>query len=429
MKAAHEILAKSLRTKPEVLEKLESEMQKKGFPPVLASIEQKNEQLITRTLEGLGVKSKTAGEVREALFEQVLIHEKELYKYIGVSPADFSASDKSLRQGSGQAGDAFEKIAQTARKMATEDKGYFLKKENAKEILRKRPPEQTMRYLGYNNVEEMLTHEDIGDLFSALRFTETNEWMHKTFDEAYRKFTPNDFEERKIELRVLGSQWKEIAEKYVAKKHHNVSHLKEFGIIFLNPIAETEGGKFLRDFALLLHYFHEIAFYSKLFRRYAEGPDFSTHFISALRGDVSEPETPRASEWLITQRYLWKENPEDPRLSTPHVNPESKHWRKAQEDIVAFGESKRESGLEFWNDLWAVGGWFDKKIGGREYISFELEDNAMGAASKSDGENQTFSYHQHEALWNKIFSEYVGGYDKLDQYILENMEKGKITLS
>ena len=35
---------------------------------------------------------------------------------------------------------------------------------------------------------------------------------------------------------------REKRKKYVAKKHHNVSHLKEFGIIFLNPIAQTEEG-------------------------------------------------------------------------------------------------------------------------------------------------------------------------------------------
>lgn len=414
-------LSEILNMSGERLDALEEKMKRAGLAAVLEKVEKENEELITRTLEDMGVKSPDAQDVREALFEKVRLHEKELYQYIGIAPRDFDPSNSP--------GKAFEKIAEAARMMAAESRGYFLKKEYAKEILRKRPPEQTMAYRGYSDIEEMLSREDIGDLFSALRFTETDEWMHRTFDEAYSAFTPDDFEERNIELRVLGPQWKEVAEKYVAKKHHNVSHLKEFGIIFLNPIAETGEGKFLRDFALLLHYFHEIAFYSKLFRRYAELPDFNKNFISLLRGDVAQAPETKTGEWLIIQRYLWKENPEDPRLFMPHVNPEARHWRKAQEDLVAFGLRRGESGLEFWNDLWAVGGWFDKKGGGREHVSFELEDNAMGVSSKSDGENKTFTYHQHEALWNRIFSEYVGGYDKLDQHILDNMEKGKILLN
>ncbi|MBI2577740.1 MAG: hypothetical protein HYV77_02755, partial [Candidatus Wildermuthbacteria bacterium] len=201
-----------------------------------------------------------------------------------------------------------------------------------------------------------------------------------------------------------------------------------FGIIFLNPIAQTEPGKFLRDFALLLHYFHEVAFYSKLFRRYAELDNFSQKFISLLRGDVLEKNSVKAGEWLIVQRYLWKVNSEDPRLFLPHVNPESIHWRKAQEDLVAFGKRNEQSGLEFWDQLWAAAGIFPSNEGQRELVSFEMEDNAMGVASRSDGGNEVFYYHQREALWNRIFAAYAGGYPELEKYIIENMEKGSIML-
>ena len=47
-------------------------------------------------------------------------------------------------------------------------------------------------------------------------------------------------------------------------------------------------GKFLRDFALLLHYFHEIEFYSKLFKKYSAEENFAEKFKSLLRGDVKE---------------------------------------------------------------------------------------------------------------------------------------------
>ena len=81
----------------------------------------------------------------------------------------------------------------------------------AKEILTKRPPENTIKYLGYSNAQAMLDREDVGEVFSALRFTEDDAWMHGTFEKYYSKFTAEDFEERDIELRVLSSGWEEIS--------------------------------------------------------------------------------------------------------------------------------------------------------------------------------------------------------------------------
>lgn len=403
-------LSEILNVPQEQLEELEAEMKKrvkKGL--VLETVQEENNRLIERAFEDLGKTPKTANEVREALFDQIEKHEKELYEHVGITPDNFD----------------FEKVAAAARAMTTETDGFFLKKDYAKEILKQRPPHSTIKYLGYSNVEAMLDVEDVGDVFSALRFTETDEWMHETFDVAYSKFTPEDFEYRAIELRVLGDQWKEIAEKYVAKKHHNVSHLKEFGIIFLNPIAETGQGKFLRDFALLLHYFHEISYYSKLFQKFAELPNFNEKFISLLRGDVPEKTTVQPGEWLIVQRYLWKVDPEDPRLFIPRVNPESMHWRKAEEDLVKFGSESKESGLEFWEKFWSVAGLFEGK-NGKELVSFDLEDVAMGAVARAEGKSNTFTYHQREALWNNLFASYVGGYEELEKMLIEHMQNGSI---
>ena len=413
-------LSKILEIPVENLEKLDQVMtEKTGTTGVIEKIAQENIELIEKALQEASVTEKSAESVHKGLFSQIKKHEQELYDYIGISPENFD----------------FEKIADLARTIATESKGFFLKKEFAENILRKRPPEATMNYLGYGSVEELLEKEEVEEVFSALRFTESNEWMHETFRQAYTNFSADDFEERPIKLKVLGNQWVEIAEKYVAKKHHNVSHLKEFGIIFLNPVAQTETGKLLRDFALLLHYFHEIAFYSKLFRRYKDLPNFNENFISLLRGDVPEiiktkkqknRETEKQVSWLIIQRYLWKDNPKDPRLFIPRVNPEAMHWEKAEQDLAVFGKKNPGIGLEFWNKLSSVAALFPNKNGEEEFVSFDLEDNAMGVASASDKKHERFFYHQREALWNKIFAGYVGGYEELEQHIIDNMDKQSI---
>jgi len=251
--------------------------------------------------------------------------------------------------------------------------------------------------------------------------------MHQTFEEVYSHFTPDDFEEREVEVRVLGPEWHDISEKFVAKKHHNLSHLKEFGVIFLNPINEDIPGKFLRDFALFLHYFHEISFYSKLFKKYASEDGFSDKLKSLLRGDVAEVYKTSPGEWLIVQRYLYKENPNDPRLYIPRVNPESIHWMRGERDLTLFRSEEARLDLSLWHDLDWIGGIFDH--GNEEVVSFDLEDNAMSLVSFMEGKNESFNYHQREAMWTKIFFAYVGGEEEAEKLLIENFDKGVIKFS
>ncbi len=398
-----------------LIEGLHREMSKRpGGEEVLKHVLDENNRIINSTLSILNSNLHSAGHVRSVLRKTVLRHEEELLDFLDIIEGQ----------------NEFEKAAGLARKIARVGTGYFLKKDLAAEILKKRPPENVLKYLGVQTVDEALAKHDVAEIFSALRFIETDEWMHQTFEVAYSAFTPSDFEERAIEVKVLGPEWREVAKKFVAKKHHNVSHLKEFGVIFLNPIRERIPGKFLRDFALLLHYFHEIEFYSKLFRRYAEQPDFAGKLKALLRGDVPEVYRSEPGEWLIVQRYLAKENPKDPRLFMPRVNPESLHWRRGERDLALFNAPEAKLNLNLWADLDWVGNVFEDgptAPSGGDVVSFDLEDNAMTLVSFMEGEEQQyFNYHQREAMWTKIFSEYVGGDDNMEKMLLENFDKGII---
>ncbi|KKU14210.1 MAG: hypothetical protein UX21_C0026G0003 [Microgenomates group bacterium GW2011_GWC2_45_8] len=407
-KTGAQYISKILGVSPDMLGALNAAMERiTGRQGVLDRIAQRNESKIEHALETLSVRPSDIASVRPALLQYIAHHEAELLKYMeGVSGKD-----------------EFEKAASLARDIAQETTGFFLKKEHIARILVKRPPAHLLEYLGYSRVEDLLAKENLVECFSALRFVEDDTWMHETFENAYSAFTPDDFEVRSVEIKVLGPQWLEIAKKFVAKKHHNVSHLKEFGVIFINPIKEGLGGKFLRDFALLLHYIHEIRFYSKLFERYAKSHAFMNHVKSALRGDVRDVKDTSEGEWLIVQRYLVKENPSDPRLFLPRVNPESMHWRRGEIDLTRFARKNHAVGLEFWGDL----DWVGSVLPAGDIASFDLEDNAMSLVSKNEGrEGEYFTYHQREALWTYLFSEYAGGEDEMERLIVENFEKGYI---
>ncbi len=396
-----------------MLEEMEATMiRKTGRLGVLERIVDENTRIVESTLKLLDSNDRSASHVKSILRQAILSHEFKVLDALKNVPGK---SD-------------FEKAAVLAKKLIKVPCGFFLKKEKAREILEKRPPQNLLKYLKATDIKEVLEKYDVTELFATLRFIETTEWMHETFEVAYSNFTPADFEKREIEIKVLSSVWVKIAEKFIAKKRHNVSHLKEFGVIFINPVKESFPGKFLRDFALLLHYCYEIKFYSKLFQHYEKAPDFAVHLKALLRGDVKEVHESEPGEWLIVQRYLTKENPNDPRLLLPRVNPESLHWLRGERDFSFFNadEKNEKLNLKIWNNMDWVGGVFKDEENKELVISFDLEDNAMSLISFMEGKNETFNYHQREAMWTRIFSGYVDGEDEVERLLIENFDKGII---
>ena len=61
--------------------------------------------------------------------------------------------------------------------------------------------------------------------------------------------------------------------------------------------------------------------------------NFSRLILSLIEENVKEIFTVENGDWLIVQRYLSKENPKDPRLFLPRVNPEALHWSRGERDF------------------------------------------------------------------------------------------------
>ena len=95
--------------------------------------------------------------------------------------------------------------------------------------------------------------------------------------------------------------------------------------------------------------------------------------------------------------------------------------------MVAFGKQHEDIDLEFWDQFWSVAEFIGMNQDTRTLISFDLEDIAMTLVSRTRGKSEHFVYHQREALWNRIFATYVGGYDKVEEYIIKGMENGLIS--
>ncbi len=417
-----EKIARILRTKPEVILNMENKMSiLTGKTKVIDKLIKENEYRINRTLSLLNCRSHKAENVSEDLITRLKRDDKTLYELFK-RPSGFTA-------------EGLKTLFNFALELANIRPLFVLKKDRAKEILRKNPPPNIIRILGYKDINELLKKEDLIEIFCALRFVETNEWMHKVFNRAYEKLNPEDFEKRKVRLRVLEGKWLDVAKKFVKKKYHNISHLKELGVIFVIPLKIDGSGETLRFFSLILHYLHEVDFYSKLFEKAAKAAlsnnkaSFGKSLISLLKGEVLEklPKTREGTNWMIIQQYLAKNNKNDPRLFIPHVNPEALHWKKAELDISHLGKRFADIDIEIWLELDWIGAYFKSQNDGEELISFDLVDNVMALVKNGKKENIKYLYHHQEALWNKIFEEYMGE-KNLEKLMVENFDKGFIDL-
>jgi len=412
---ATEKLAKILRTPKDLLLEVSEHLSVlTGKSGVMQDIVESNDAEILEALHALklspGVNAK---EMYGALIAKIEADDHTLYEL-------FRKPDYSKPE-------AYKTILGFARDISRVGEGLFLKHEKARELLAAQPPKNIMRALGYETVQELLSKEDLVEVYSALRFLEEAEWLNTVFFKQYDNVTPADFEMRPIEVRVLSPQWVEPAEKFMKKKHHNLSHLKELGVIFVIPWTLGHEGETMRMFSLLVHYMHEIEFYSKLFEKFSAAPEtFAEHFISSLRGDILETRPPNTNSWLIVQRYLAKDDENDWRLFWPHVNPEALHWRRAEEDLVRMGMRHNMPGIGFWHSLDWVGDYFGTDAGINALVSFDLVDNAMSLVKRKEATK--YLYHHQEALWNKIFESYFSK-QELSAMIFDQWEDYLIRLS
>ncbi len=426
MNTAYEKLAKILRTKPEVLLDLEQKMNAiSGKSGVIDKIISENDIIVERTLNELGIQpdQRTAENIYNILIGHLSNFDRYLYNFLGKPRIE------ELSRNGG-------KLCQVALKLNDPKNGFFIKKERGIKMLEKFPPDNILNFFGYTTVTELFKFQDFNSIFCSLRFAQSTEWMHKFFDEAYADLSASDFEEREVEMKVLEPQWLNVAEQFLQKKYHNVSHLKEFGIIFIIPLQLDSPGETLRLFTLLLHYLNEVPFYSKLFKKFSTEPDFTTKLKSLLRGDVPEEPTPQSGNLTlrIVQRYLAKDDENDFRLSEPHINPEAEHWFKAEQDLAKLqtlpeliqyqNQPDVIGNYGYWQGLDFVGDFFKNIKGSEQLVSFDLIDLVMSLVKKGEIK---YLYHQEEALWNKIFIEYLGR-DKINQLVEENIINGFIKL-
>jgi uncharacterized protein (TIGR00730 family) len=296
---------------------------------------------------------------------------------------------------------------------------FVIKHESAKSLLRQMPPKALMNKLGYDDIEKMFENEDFSELYTALRFSEGPDWLNK-YDELFETVTPADYEERDLKIVVMDhNKYVDLAEHFVQKKLHNVTHTKEMGVIVVVPMRDPKmRGLVLKTLPLLFHYMNEVKLYSTFFKLKSKQPHFGKTVVSTLVADPGDASQMVGNKihWRVIQRYLGKHKEDS--ISTiafePHVQPEDLHWRRAEDLLYQIDPE-----LEFWKDRDFVALMYDGFP-----VAFNLFDISFGYSNKETYENR-YAYHFRESLWNEIFVRYMG-FKNLAAQVLEQLDNSMI---
>jgi hypothetical protein len=311
-------------------------------------------------------------------------------------------------------------IVKAAENAPLPKSGWFLKEDKARAMLKRMPPLAIMDRLGYHLISQMLAKEDIYELFLALRFAEDPAWLND-FDRLYLDLKPTDFEDRAIKVKPFAaSKWGDIAEHFIQKKRHNITHSKEMGAIAVMPMVEKRmTGVTLKVLPLLCHYFNEVRLYSSYFKLMQTKKNFGAIVSDTLIADPSHVKLVEHGHihWRVIQRYFGKlKNEKHPEEFEPHVQPEDLHWRKAEEVLYEIDPE-----LKFWKDLDYVA---VLKGSTHDTVTFNLFDLSFGY-SNGIGYDDRYLYHFREALWNEVFARYMGE-KVLEEQLLNKLDNSVV---
>lgn len=296
---------------------------------------------------------------------------------------------------------------------------WVLKRSVAKKLLGMMPPEKLMKHLGYRSVDSMLKHEPIDEVYTAIRFSEGPEWLNK-FDELFKTVTPSDFETREISIVIMDhDKYVDLAEHFVEKKLHNITHTKEMGVIVVVPMHVTRmKGITLKSLPLMFHYINEIRLYSAFFKLKQVNKNFGETVVETLIADpgAAAQMVGQNVHWRVIQRYFGKMKDEShPEAFEPHVHPEDLHWRKAEENLAELDPE-----MKFWCDLDYVA----KLAGDGKPLTYNMMDVSL-AYSNGETYDDRYVYHFRESLWNEIFMRYMG-HKNLENSILKQLDNDMI---
>lgn len=276
---------------------------------------------------------------------------------------------------------------------------FALKTSVVKRLLKKKPPKNAMKRLGYRSLDSMLKHESVASLYAAAAITEPAAWQ-KSFREQYDKLSPSDFEARRITMQRLDSKkWQKVASEFVGNEHRNIMSFRELGALVMLPIEAPIDGLAITTILLVCEEMNGIRAYSS----YAKLQQVQPNFGERVRASsLSEPNTSatlagQPVPWRMIQRYYARfTDAYHPELFEPHVQPEDLGWLTGERLLTALDPS-----LDFWQGSEALGLLHDGQP-----VSCNALDVALGYCNKLPFHERVVHFARHN-LWHELMMRYL----------------------
>lgn len=281
----------------------------------------------------------------------------------------------------------------------TAQSAFALKSTTARRLLRKKPPKNTMKRLGYRSLDSMLKHESVAAVYAAALISESFTWQ-RSFREQYAKLQASDFEQRKINvLYPKANRWATLSEDYVRTSKHNILCFRELGVVVVLPLADHIEGLTITTLLLILHHLNDIRAYSS----FAKLQQVKSSFGKTIQQSAAtEPMTSarlagQPVPWKVIQRYYGRmKQAAHLEVFEPHVQAEDLQWHDAE---TVLAELQPE--LSFWQDTQYVCMLHDDQP-----VSLNILDVALGYCNRLPFADRIVHFaRQH--LWYELMSRYL----------------------
>ncbi len=291
---------------------------------------------------------------------------------------------------------------------------FALKPAVGKRLLKKMPPKQTVKALGYRSFDSLVRREPVLAVIAAAWLLESASWRKSMLD-TYKKLTAADFEIRNLAVLAPDTKhWHELAETIVARKKHNIVALKEWGAVVVLPFPPvTPPAVTLTTLLIALHDMNEVRSCSTFLKLCQVRPDFGA-LLQAVVTDqpaLSAELLDGAVPWHIIQRYYARfasRFRED--LFEPHIQREDLSWHSVEKAI-----SFIEPSMEFWHHTATLG-----MIDGHRPVSFNIIDAALNLCNGLPYQHRIVHYFQN-SLWSELVIRYLK-HDNVEQAVVGGLE-------
>lgn len=290
-------------------------------------------------------------------------------------------------------------MAQFVLKTKAHTHCFALKAIVAKRLLKRKPPKNAMKKLGYRSLESMLKHEPVAQIYAAAAIAESANW-HKTFREQYTTLQASDFEMRAMNLTVpMAKRWQELGAQFAAKSKHTMLTFKELGAVVVLPLQEKVDGLAITTALLGIHELNEIRAFSSYVKLQQVKPTFGKILSQTIIEEphVAAPLAGQKVTWQTVHRfYAHHARTHHPEFFEPHVQPEDLTWQHAEEELANLSPA-----LSFWRGTQTL-----TLIKDNQPVSINMLDVALSYCNHLSF-TQRIVHFMRDNLWHELLLRYL----------------------